>query len=118
MERVILEHIQPRTALQSVGLATLKDICRETDASSSGNKDELIDRVVSHFAQGRDQREAEPVEVRLPEPRRLPPAQFESLFNALLHQELSDILRHQPELRQSGTKEMRIRTLWEAQLSE
>jgi hypothetical protein len=36
----------------------------------------------------------------------------------LLHQELSDILRRQPDLRQRGTKEIRIRTLWEAQLSE
>lgn len=118
LERVILERIQPRAALQSVGLGTLKDICRETDASSSGNKDDLIERIVGHFAQGRDQREDEPVAVRLPEPRRLPQSEFETLFNALQHQELSDILRRQPELRQTGTKEMRIRTLWEAQLSE
>ena len=34
------------------------------------------------------------------------------------HQELSDILRRQPDLRQAGTKETKIRTLWEAQLSE
>jgi hypothetical protein len=118
LERIILERIQPRAAFQSIGLATLKDICRETDAPSSGNKDELIERIIGHFAQGRDQQEEEPVEVRLAETRRLPQSQFETLFSALLHQELTDILRRQPELRQTGTKETRIRTLWDAQLSE
>jgi hypothetical protein len=117
-ERVLAEWIQPRAALQSVSLLTLKEICRATDAPSSGNKDELIERIVTHFAQGRDQQEDETVEVRLPEPRHLPQHQFEMLFGILHHQELSDILRRRPELRQTGTKELRIRTLWDAQLSE
>lgn len=112
LERMLLERIQPRSALQSVNLSTLKDICRSTDASPTGNKEELIERVVAHFAQGRDQLEEETLEVRLPEARRLELAQFQNLFNALHHHELSDILRRQPELRQTGTKEMRIRTLW------
>ena len=118
LERIILEHIQPRIALNSVALVTLKNICRATDASSSGNKDELIERIIGHFAQGRDQREEEPPEARVAEARRLTLSQFETLFGALLQQELSDILRRQTELRQTGTKETRIRTLWEAQLSE
>jgi hypothetical protein len=118
LERIILERIQPHVALQAVGLQTLKEICRSTEAPSTGNKDELIERIIEHFAQGRDQREPEPIEVRMPEVRRLQGAQFETLFGALQHQELSDILRRQSELRQTGTKETRIRTLWEAQLSE
>jgi hypothetical protein len=118
LDRILLEWIQPRAALQSVGLSTLKEICRATDAASSGNKDELIERIIAHFAQGRDCREEEPVLVRQPEPRRLAHPQFETMFSALTHQELSDILRCQPELRQTGTKEIRIRTLWDAQLSE
>jgi hypothetical protein len=117
-ERIILERIQPHVALQAVGLQTLKEICRSTEAPSTGNKDELIERIIGHFAQGRDQREPEPIDVRIPEVRRLQGAQFETLFGALQHQDLSDILRRQPELRQTGTKETRIRTLWEAQLSE
>ncbi len=64
------------------------------------------------------QREPEPIDIRIPERRRLHADQFETLFGALQHQELSDILRRQPELRQTGTKDTRIRTLWEAQLSE
>jgi hypothetical protein len=118
LERILLEWIQPRSALQSVGLSTLKEICRTADAPSSGNKDELIERIISHFAQGRDCQEEEPVEVRQPEPRRLSQSQFETMFSALTHQELTEILRRQPELRQTGTKELRIRTLWDAQLSE
>src|SRR5258708_18013487 len=118
LERIILERIQPHVELQTVGLQTLKEICRSTEAPSTGNKDDLIERIIGHFAQGRDQREPEPIDVRTPERRRLQAAQFETMFGALQHQELSDILRRQPELRQTGTKDTRIRTLWEAQLSE
>ena len=118
LERAVAERIQPRFALDNVSLATLKEICRSTDASVSGNKDGLIERIVGHFAEGRDQRVEEPPEPPRREPRRLMQSQFETLFNGLLHQELSDILRRLPELRQTGTKETRIRTLWEAHLSE
>jgi hypothetical protein len=118
LERLLLERIQPRAVLRSVALSTLKDICRATDASVSGNKEELIERVIAHFAQGKDQREEEPIEPPRREPRRLDQAHFETLFSALLHQELSDILRRLPDLRQTGTKETRIRTLWDAHLSE
>ena len=118
LERMLLERIQPRVVLRSVGLSTLKDICRETDASVSGNKDELIERIVAHFAQRKDQQEEAPVEPPRREPRRLDEGHFETLFSVLLHQELADILRRFPDLRQTGTKEIRIRTLWEAHLSE
>jgi hypothetical protein len=118
LERLLLERIQPRAVLRSVALSTLKDICRATDASVSGNKEELIERVIAHFAQGKDQREEEPIEPPRREPRRLDQGHFETLFSALLHHELSDILRRLPDLRQTGTKETRIRTLWEAHLSE
>ncbi len=118
LERIMLERIQPREALRIVSLTTLKEICRATDAASTGNKDELIERVIAHFAQGRDQHQEAPPETRLPEARQLDQGRFETLFGALHHQELSDILRRRPELRQTGTKETKIRTLWVAQLSE
>lgn len=118
LERIILERIQPHVALQTVSVQTLKEICRSTDAASTGNKDDLIARIIRHFAQGRDVREEDTTEVRIPEPRRLQSGQFQMLFGVLQHQELSDILRQQPYLRQAGTKEAKIRTLWEAQLSE
>jgi hypothetical protein len=117
LERMLVERIQPRVALRSLPLSTLRDICRATDASVSGNKDELLERIVSHFAQRKDQREEEPLEPPRREDRRLDREQFETMFSALLQQELTDILRRFP-LRQTGTKEVRIRTLWEAHLSE
>lgn len=118
LERLLLERIQPRVVLRSISLTTLRDICRATDASVSGNKDEMIERIVGHFAQGMDQQEEEPVEPPPQEPRRLSEQQFVTLFSALLHQELTEILRRLPNLRQTGTKEMRIRTLWQAHLAE
>jgi hypothetical protein len=118
IERAVIERIQPRFALNNVGLSTLREICRSTDASVSGNKDELIERIIGHFAEGRDRRAEEPPEPPRREPRQLTQSQFETLFSALLLQELSDILRRFPELRQTGTKETRIKTLWEVHLSE
>lgn len=118
IERMIQERVQPRLALTTVGLATLKHICRETDASVSGNKDELIERIVAHFAEGKDQRVYEPPPEPVREARRLSESQFETLFGALRQQDLVDILRRCPELRQTGTKEVRIKTLWDAHLSE
>ena len=85
LERMLLERIQPRAVFRAVGLSTLKGICRATDASVSGNKDELVERIISHFAQRRDQREEEPVEPPRRELRRLDQAQFETMFSALLH---------------------------------
>lgn len=118
LERILLERIQPRVILRSVALSTLKEICRETEASVSGNKDALIERIVEHFAQRRDQRIEEPVEPPRREPRQLDEARFETLFSALTHHELSDILRCLPDLRQTGTKDSRINTLWQSHLAE
>jgi hypothetical protein len=115
---MIQERIQPRVALRSLGLSTLREICRAADASVSGTKEELVERIVAHFAEGKDQRMEEEPTPPKHEPRRLSQSQFETLFSALLHQELSDILRRLPELRQTGTKELRIKTLWDAHLSE
>jgi hypothetical protein len=118
LDRLLLERIQPRVVLRTISLATLRDVCRATDASVSGNKDELIERIIGHFVQRKDQQEEDPVEAPPQEPRRLGEQQFVTLFSALLHQELTDILRRFPNLRQTGTKEMRIRTLWQAHPAE
>jgi hypothetical protein len=118
IERLLLERIQPRFVLEQLGIATLKEICRQTEAGVTGNKDDLIERIVHHFAHGKDQQEEIPVEPPRVEPRHLSHGQFETMFNALLHQELSDILRRFPDLKQTGTKEIKIQTLWDAHLSE
>jgi hypothetical protein len=118
LERLLAERVQPRLVLPTLDLSTLRSICRDTDAPVSGNKDDLIERIIAHFAEGKDVREEEPTPQPLQEPRQLSRSRFETLFSALLHQELSDILRRFPELRQTGTKEIRIATLWDAHLAE
>ena len=118
LDRLLVEHVQPSLALKCVGLTTLREICRSANASARGNKHELIDRIVVHFAEGKDQFEEEPLEPPRRETRRLDEQHFGTLFNALQHQELTDILRRLPHLRQTGAKEIRIRTLWDAHLSE
>src|SRR4030095_7144285 len=118
LERVLTERLQPRAVLRSVGLQTLRDICREAGAPVTGNKEELIDRIIDHFSQGKDQQREEPPEPPRREERRLDEERFKVLFAALLHQELTDILRRFPGLRQSGSKEIRIATLWDAHLAE
>lgn len=118
IDRLLLERIQPRFVLEQLSIASLKEICRQTDAAVTGNKDDLVERVVNHFAHGKDQQEEVPVEPPRFEPRHLNREQFETMFNALLHQELSDILRRFPDARQTGTKEARIQTLWNLHLSE
>jgi len=113
-ERIILERIQPHVALQAVGLQTLKEICRSTEAPSTGNKDELIERIIGHFAQGRDQREPEPIDVRIPEVRRLQGAQFETLFGALQHQDPSCVrqVRRKQGFAHCGKRNCQRRLCW------
>jgi hypothetical protein len=118
LERVLLQRIQPRAILDVVGLSTLKEICRATDAPVTGNKEELVERIIEHFAQRKDQREEEPPLEPVAEPRRLDLERFETLFSSLLHQELTDILRRFADLRQTGTKETKIKTLWTGHRSE
>lgn len=118
LDRLLVEWIQPRDVLRTVGLPTLKEICRDSGAAITGNKDDLIERIVTHFAQGKDQEEEPPEPSRPMENRSLGEARFRALFGALTGQELSDILRRFGDLRQSGTKSVKISTLWEAHLAE
>lgn len=118
LERVLLERIQPRVILRAIDLETLRNICRDTGAPIAGRKDDLIERIVEHFSQRRDQVPDEIPEPPRVEPRRLPLERFQTLFSQLLNQELSDILRGFPDLRHSGSKDQRIETLWQAHLSE
>jgi hypothetical protein len=118
LDRMLLERIQPRFALGYVALSTLREICRATEAPLAGNKDELIERVIAHFALGKDQQVEDTVDIPRIEERTLAEGRFVLMFGTLQHQELTDILRRHPNLRQTGTKERRIQTLWESHLSE
>ena len=118
LDRILTERIQPHVVLRSVGLGTLREICRDAGAPIAGNKDDLVDRIIHHFAHGRDQAVDEPPSPPRKETRRLDEVRFSTLFGSLRHQELADILRRFDDLRQTGTKEVRIATLWETHLAE
>lgn len=119
LERLLANGVQPRTLLDLVHIGTLRELCRDANANVSGSKDELIDRLVSHFAAGLDQApEASELPVRLPEERTLTEERFRLLFSGLRGRELSEILGSLPELRQSGAKDLRVRTLLDAAISE
>ncbi len=116
--RILDEHIQAREILEQVGIGELRDICKSTGVASSGLKEVLIERIVRHFATGSDLVVEEEPPPPLKEPRRLDEQQFGLLFGTLKNQELVDILRRRDGLRQSGSKDQRIATLWAAHISE
>jgi hypothetical protein len=117
IDRLVVHMAQPRVILRGVALDTLRAICRDTGAAVSGAKDDLVNRIVGHFAAGRDLLgEPEPPPPPI-ESRRLSEAQFSALFGCLRGHELSGILG-QFDLRRFGTKDLQVRTLWEAQRSE
>jgi hypothetical protein len=118
VERVLQHMVQPSTVLRQLDLGTLKDLCRDANANVSGSKDEVIDRLVRQFATGADQRAEEAPPPPISEPRALDEGRFTRLFENLRGAVLGDILCGFPELRQSGSKEVRVATLWAAQRSE
>lgn len=119
MERLLANRVQPRALLDLVHIGTLRELCRTTNANVSGSKDELIDRLVSHFTAGLDQTPREPESpVRPPEERTLTEQRFRLLFTGLRGRELTAILGSFPELRQSGHKDLRAGTLWDAAITE
>lgn len=116
-ERILREGIQAGSILEAVGIIDLREICRKVEISMQGNKEDVIGRLVGHFSAGRDLVVEPPPPPPLKEPRRLNESQFASLFVKLSLNELLDILKRR-DLRQSGTKEQRVATLWEAHVSE
>jgi hypothetical protein len=118
VERLLQHMVQPRTVLSQLDLRTLRELCRDNGASVSGSKDDLLERLIQHFAAGRDQVVEEPRPVPISEERVLSEERFRLLFGSLRGIELVDILRALPELRQSGSKDLRIATLWNARRAE
>ncbi len=117
-ERLLHERVPANLILEGVGIGELRDICRNTNLSGSGVKDELIERLIAHFAAGHDVVVEAPPPEPLREPRRLNEARFRLLFGCLKNQELLDILRRREGLRQTGSKDQRVTSLWEAHVSE
>jgi SAP domain-containing new25 len=119
IQRFLQNRVSPSRLLRGIGLDSLKEVCRELDIVTSGNKDELVERIVEHFGRGFDvaaqvQEElAPPTEAKMLEERR-----FRALFQSLRGVELGKILEAFPKLKQSGSKEQRVSTLWGSPFAE
>jgi uncharacterized protein (DUF2267 family) len=118
IERLLMHRVQPRVLVDAMSLAALKDLCRDIGAPLSGSKDEIVERIVEHFAGGRDRLVAAVDVPVVVEQRVLDESRFLLLFGTLRLAETTAILKEFSDLRQSGTKEIRAKTLWEAQRSE
>ncbi len=119
IDRLVAHKVQPRAVLRQVSLETLRTICRNVNAAVSGSKEELVERIVAQFAARLDLPVPEaPPRAPVCEVRALEEQRFRALFYALRGSELSEILTAFPELRQSGSKELRAATLWASHRSE
>lgn len=118
IERLVAHMVQPRVVLRRLGLDTLRTICRDIGAAVSGAKEDLVERIVGHIGVGRDLvAEPEPPPPPPVEPRRLSEERFSLLFAQLRGQVLAGILG-ELNLRRWGTKDLQVRTLWDANRSE
>lgn len=119
IERLLSNRVQPRAILRWLSLQALRELARDSGAAAYGSKEELSDRIIAQYAAGSDQVAPPPPEPEpTPEDRTLDERRFGLLFGSLKGAELAQILEALPELRQSGTKEVRSATLWAAQKSE
>lgn len=119
LHRIFDNYIPPSTTLATLGIGQLRDLCRDLTIAVSGSKDELIERVVSHFAADRD---IVPPTAELvpppPEPRLLSATRFDALFLSLRQQDLSDILAGIGSSRLTGAKEQLFGLIKESRFSE
>jgi hypothetical protein len=118
LQRLLGQLVQPRFVLAYVSLAGLRDLCREIGTTTSGTKEQLVDRILAHISAGRDDEVEEPPPPPVEEPRALDEKRFKALFSSLRGQQLAAILAAFPDARQSGNKEQRTAVLWELNRSE
>lgn len=119
LQRLLDHHVQAREVLDVVALTSLRELCRDLEINVSGSKDELVERIATHFASDWDLRRPEPPPPPPPpEPRVLEGAAFDALFSSLRGEDLSDILTGIGSSRVTGAKEMRVGLLRESRFSE
>lgn len=118
LQRLLSQLVQPRFVLAHVSLAGLRELCREIGATTSGAKEQLVERVLAHISAGRDDEVEAPPPPPIEEPRALDEQRFKALFSSLRGQQLAAILAAFPDARQSGNKEQRTSVLWELKRSE
>lgn len=119
VQRLLDNWVSPVDALGAVHIHRLRDIAEKSGIRKSGSKEELVLNLVAHYETGRDlEALATPEEVCSGEPRALSESGFDALFSSLKGSELSAILWKFKDLRQSGSKDAKVRTLAESKRSE
>jgi hypothetical protein len=121
LERLLAGYIQPTEVLRGLSLQTLRDLCRDLNASVSGSKDELVERLVEHVLHDLDIRplsDSPEAPKREPEPRVLDEQRFRALFASLRGDDLTDILTDIDSSRVTGAKETKISLLFYSTFSE
>lgn len=117
--RLLESYVQPSDVLSSLPLPSLRELCKAARTATSGNKDELCERIVRQFATGADvEVPIEEPEPPPPEPRELRQPNFEQLLLTLRQQDLGDILESIGARRTTGSKEQLIGLVLESGLSE
>ncbi len=117
--RLITNMVQPRAMLllRQIGIDRLKELCRELGAAVSGSKEEIVSRLIDYVSADKDVAATPDPPEKVREARRLERASFGSLFDLLRAHELTSVLI-EFDLKRSGTKEVQIQTLWEAERAE
>ena len=119
IERLVSNWAHADSVLHCVNITELRDIARGAGCAMYGSKEEVIDRLIEHFADGMDVPAPEaPAVEPTREERALSESQFQSLFTNLSGAELAEILAAYPEVRQTGSKQVRVATLASTVLSE
>ncbi len=111
LDRLQASYVQPTEVLRTLALQTLRDLCRTANASVSGSKDELVERLVERFLYSLDiQHNTEPSQPPpiAAEPRVLSDARFRAMFAALKGDDLTDILGSIDSSRITGAKDTKI----------
>lgn len=120
IERIVDQFVPMHRVVDTMHIAEARDLLRSLELPVTGSKEDLVHRIVEHFAAERDIEEREDEHERgdaAPEPRLLQREAFSSLFAGLTGHQLHTLLLAF-DLRTSGTKDVRISTLWDSPLSE
>ena len=118
ISRLVDRFAPPTEVLQCCHIDALRELARDVGLTVSGSKDEVIVRIVTGFARSADLVSSTPDIPDPPEPKELSAIAFVRPFSEFSSLMLSDILRGFPDLRQSGSKEQRVATLWLSPKSE
>lgn len=119
INRLVENYIQPSVAIAAWSAAALKDVCRDLGLTSSGGKDELVERLGQHVARNSDlQPETEPPPPPPPEERVLSMEHFTLLFSTLRGSDLSDVLSGVGSKRSTGSKDKLLEIIRETRFKE